>query len=273
MPPHILSRLIGGAVLLLILVIAAAQATFVVPPGHRGILVTLGKVSQDFLPEGFHFKSPFISSVVEMSVRQRTVPLDAVCISRDLQEVQTRMQVLYRVPEASVVQIFQKYKGDPFLSLIAPRVDEALKEVTKEHTAQEIVQKRAEIKERALVAARVKIGVILEVVDVVVEDIALSDKLESAIERKMVQEQEANKAVFQQQQTQIEADTAIVRAKGEAEAIQIRGSALNRNPAFIDLEIVDRWNGITPRVVGGTVGGAQMLLPLGRVEPSALTQP
>jgi regulator of protease activity HflC (stomatin/prohibitin superfamily) len=137
--------------------------------------------------------------------------------------------------------------------------------ITKEHTAQEIVQKRSEIKERFLVTAQDKIGKMLEVVDVVMEDISLSDRLEAAIERKMVQEQEADKAIFQQQQTQVEADTAIIRAKGEAEAIQIRGLALSENPAFIDLEIVESWNGITPRVVGGGSGGTDMLLPLGNL--------
>jgi prohibitin 2 len=208
-------------------------------------------------------KSPFISAIEPLSVRQRTAPLKVVCISRDLQEVQTELEVLYRIPEDSVVEIFQKFKGDPFTSLIAPRVDEAMKEVTKEHTAQEIVQKRSEVKTRTLAAARQKIGDILDVVDVVVANISLSPKLEAAIERKMVQEQEANKAIFQQQQTQIEAETAVIRAKGEAEAIEIRGQALTLNPAFIELEIVESWNGITPKVVGGGAGGANMLLPIG----------
>ena len=249
--------------MILVLIIAGAQSTFIVQPGYRGVLVTLGKVSPEFKPEGFGMKTPFISTVVPLSVRQKTVPMRVVCISRDLQEVQTELEVLYRIPEDSVVEIFQKYKGDPFTSLIAPRVDEALKEVTKEHTAQEIVQERSAIKDRTLDAARDKVSAILDVVDVVLANISLSPKLEAAIERKMVQEQDANKAIFQQQQTQVEADTAVIRAKGEAEAIQIRGRALTLNPAFIELEIVETWDGITPKIVGQGVSGANMLLPIG----------
>jgi len=265
MPPAATVKLIVGAVLILGIILIASSGTYIVQPGFRGIQVTLGKVSPEFKPEGFGFKMPVISTIIPMSIRQRTVPMNAVCISRDLQEVQTRLRVLYRIPQDSVVEIFQKFKGDPFTSLISPRVDEALKEITKEHTAQEIVQKRSEIKKRFLLAAQEKIGKMLEVVDVVLEDISLSDRLEAAIERKMVQEQEANKAIFQQQQTQVEADTAIIRARGEAEAIQIRGLALTENPAFIDLEIVESWNGVTPRVVGGGSGGTDMLLPLGNL--------
>jgi len=184
--------------------------------------------------------------------------------------VRTRVRVLYRVPESSVVQVYQQFKGDPFLSLIQPRVDEALKEITKEHTAQQIVQDRAAIKARTLAESRKKIGAMLDVVDVVVEDISLSPNLEAAIERKMVQEQEANKAIFEQQKAQIDAQIVVIRAKGEAESIRIRGEALANNPELIDLEIVRKWNGRAPRAVGANAGGAAMLLPLAP-EPAKLT--
>ncbi len=257
------ARLVGLALLLLVVAIIGTSGTYVVPPGHRGVLVTLGKVSPEFKPEGFGFKTPFIATIVPVSVRQVTADMHAAVISKDLQEVRTGLRVLYRIPEQSAVQIYQQFKGDPFLSLIQPRVDEAIKEITKEHTAQEIVQERATIKQRTLDNARRKVGDLLSLVDVVVMDISLSENLEAAIERKMVQEQEANKAVFEQQKAQIDAQIAVVRAKGEAESIRIRGEALARNPELIDLEVVSKWSGRTPRVVSGDASGARMILPLG----------
>ncbi|MBI4662041.1 MAG: prohibitin family protein [Verrucomicrobia bacterium] len=269
MSPQGFARLVGAGILLLVVVVGGASGTYIVTPGHRGVLVTLGSVAPGFKPEGFGLKVPFISTVIPVSVRQRTVEMQAAVISKDLQEVRTRLKVLYRIPEQSAVQIYQQYKGDPFQSLIQPRVDEAIKEITKEHTAQEIVQERALIKKRTLENAQRKVGSILTLVDVVVEEITLSENLEAAIERKMVQEQEANKAVFEQQKAQVEAQIAVIRARGEAESIRIRGEALVKNPELIDLEIVRKWNGRTPRVVGGSAGGAQMLLPLGPVAAAA----
>ncbi len=263
-----MARLIGIAVIVLVLIVVGASGTYVVPAGHRGVAVTLGKVTSDFRPEGFGLKTPFISTVIPISIRQQAVEMRAAVISKDLQEVRTRLKVLYRVPEKSAVQIYQRYKGDPFTSLIQPRVDEAIKEITKEHTAQQIVQDRATIKERTLDSARRKIGTLLDVVDVVLEDISLSENLEAAIERKMVQEQEANKAVFEQQKAEIEAETAVIRARGEAESIRIRGEALAKNAELIDLEVVRKWDGRTPRVVGGEANGAQMILPLQPPKPS-----
>jgi prohibitin 2 len=206
---------------------------------------------------------PFVATVIPVNIRQATASMQSAVISKDLQEVKTMLQVLYRIPEQSSVQMYQEFKGDPFLSLIQPRVDEAIKEITKEHTAQEIVQKRSSIKQRTLENARRKVGDLLTLEDVVLVDIALSENLEAVIERKMVQEQEASKAVFEQQKAQIDAQIQVVRARGEAESIRIRGDALAKNPELIELEIVRKWSGQTPRVVTGDSSGAAMLLPLG----------
>jgi len=43
----------------------------------------------------------------------------------------------------------------------------------------------------------------------------------------------------------------VIKARGEAESIRIRGEALKENPAYVELQIVDRWDGIAPLVVGG----------------------
>jgi prohibitin 2 len=272
MNQSLLPKLVSVAVLVFALVVASSAMTYVVEPGTRGIKVTLGKTAEQFLAEGFGFKAPFITTIVPVNVRQRTQAVRAECFSSDLQQVILDLRVLYRVPEQSVVQIYQQFAGDPFDSLIAPRVQEALKEVTALQTAEQIVKNREEIKQKALAAAKQKIGAMLTVEDIVIRNIDLSKELERAIEAKMVAEQEAAQARFTQVQTQVEAETAIIRARGEGEAIKVRGEALKLNPAFLRLQIVERWNGKSPLVVPADVNntGAALLLPLGPAEkPSA----
>ena len=219
-------------------------------------------VSDQFRPEGFGTKTPFASHVVPILVRQQTREIPAECYSSDLQQVNVNLRVLYRVPEASVVRIYKEYAGDPFDSLIAPRIQEALKEVTALQSAEQIVKQRETIKSRTLETTQKKVGPILVIEDLVMENITLSRELEAAIESKMVQEQEAAKARFTQQKAQIEADTAIIRAKGEAEAIRVRAEAIRDNPGLIQLQIVEKWDGKAPLVVGGAGSGANILLPL-----------
>lgn len=186
-----LLRLIGIGVLVFVLILASSTTTFVVDPGTRGIKVTLGKAADQFLPEGFGFKAPFVTSIVEVNIRQRTRSVRAECFSSDLQQVITDLRVLYSVPETSVVQIYKEFAGDPFDSLIAPRVQEALKEVTALQTAVQIVKNREEIKQKAIAAAKQKIGTLLNLEDIVIKNLELSSELERAIEGKMVAEQQA----------------------------------------------------------------------------------
>ena len=258
--PKPILRGAGIAILILVAVILASSGTYIVQPGYRGVEVTLGKVTPGFKPEGFGFKTPFITFIHPVSVRQQTRSMRAECYSSDLQQVKMELNVLYRIPEQSVVRIFQEYAGEPFDSLIAPRVQEALKEVAAAQSAELNVKRREEVKLKALASAQQKVGTnFLEIVDLVLYNISLTPELEHAIELKMVQEQEAEKAKFTQLKAQIEADTAIIRAKGEAEAIQVRGEALRDNPGFIKLQVIQNWNGKSPLVVGAG-DGANLLL-------------
>jgi prohibitin 2 len=251
MSPRTLARLIGVALLVFVVVLMAAAGTYVVNPGYRGVEVTMGKVSDAFKPEGFGLKQPLVTSIYPVSIRQQTAEDNAECYSSDLQQIQVELRVLYRIPESSVVKLFHEYYGDPFESLIAPRVQEALKEVAASQSAEQIVQNREQIKTHALELARKKIGTLLVIEDIVIQNITLTKQLETAIEAKMVQQQDAAKAKYIQQRAQIDADTAVIQAKGEAESIRIRGQALKDDPAFVDLKIVDKWDGSTPLVIGG----------------------
>ena len=232
-----------------------------VDPGNRGVQVTMGEVNPTPLGEGFHWVN-VVSSVTEVSVRQNTAETKADTFSSDLQHVEVNLKVLYRVPEASVVPIFQKYAGNPFDTLITPRVQESLKEVTAVLTAEQIAKSREEVKQQALALTRKKVGEILVIEDLVIENVTLSPELQRAIEAKMVQQQEAAKAEFTKQKAAIEAETAVVRAKGEAEAFRIRGDALRANPKVIEMQMVEKWDGKAPLVVGGNSNGSNMILPL-----------
>jgi len=269
MAPKSIAKLVGGAVIIFVLIIAGATSTYVVEPGHRGVEVTLGRVSPVFKPEGFGFKLPFITTIAAQLIRQQTAQMQADCYSSDLQQVKIDVRVLYRIPEASVVAIFRDYNGDPFGTLIRPRVAEAINEITALRTAEVIVQKREEVKSRALESAQRKVGDVLVIEDVVLENITLTKSLENAIEAKMVQEQEAARARFAQQQAQVEASTVVIKAKGEAESINLRGKALRENPSVLELQVVERWDGVTPLVVGPGATGANMMLPLGSFDTGA----
>lgn len=267
--PKTLFSLIGGAILLFVLIVSATSMTTVVEPGSRGVRVTLGKVSPTFESEGLKFKAPFITEIVQLSVRQQTEELSTQCYSSDLQQVQATVKILYRIPENAVVPLYRDFEGAEYPALIAPRVVEALKEVASAQSAEMIVQNREAIKLQTLEATRKKIGELpaggplIAIEDITLSDLTLSAELNAAIEQKMTQREEAERARFVQRQAEIEAQTVIIKAKGDAESIDIRGKALRESPAFLKLQIVERWDGTSPLVIGGSAGsGANVLMPL-----------
>jgi prohibitin 2 len=259
-------KLAGGVILLFLVAILGSSSTYVVEPGHRGVLVTLGKVSEGFKPEGFGLKPPVISRVHQQTVQRQTGRMEAGCYSSDLQQVVMEVKVLYLVPEGQVVTLYRDFEGEVFDSLIEPRVAEALKEVTALRRAEEIVQQREQVKSMTLDAAQAKVGNLLVIEDVVLEDIKLTDILESSIEEKMVREQEAARARFSQQQAEVEAETKVIEAKGEADAIRLQGKALRENPSVLDLMVVSQWDGVTPLVAGSGLEGTEFLLPMGKAK-------
>jgi hypothetical protein len=74
----------------------------------------------------------------------------------------------------------------------------------------------------------------------------------------MVQQQEAEKAIFRMQQAKTDAETLIIKAKADAESIRIQGEALQSAPKLVELKMVEKWNGVAPQVVGS---GSNILLP------------
>ena len=236
---------------------------YVVDPGERGVRVTLGSMENEFVPPGFGLKMPFLTEIRRVNVQQDTREVAAECFSSDLQQINIQLKILYRIPEKSAVTILRDYAGNPFDKLILPRVQEATKEVTALKTAADIVKTREQIKSAALAASRAKVGDLLVIEDLVIEDVALSKELEQAIEAKMVQQQEAEKAIFKMQQAKTDAETLIIKATADAESIRIQGEALQQAPKLVDLKLVEKWNGVAPQVVGS---GSSVLLPLGKVQ-------
>lgn len=235
---------------------------YVVEPGERGVRVTLGSMADDFTPPGFGLKLPLITEMRRVNVQQDTREVDAECFSSDLQQINIHLKVLYRIPEESVVSVLRDYAGSPFEKLILPRVQEATKEVTALKTAADIVKMREQIKVTALAHSREKVGSLLVIEDLVIENVALSKELEQAIEAKMVQQQEAEKAVFRMHQAKTDAETLLIKAKADAESIRIQGEALEKASRLVELKMVEKWNGIAPQVVGA---GSNIMLPLGSV--------
>lgn len=259
-------KTLSGLILIVVVLgFLSFQMFHIVPPGHRGISITLGKVAPAELPEGITFKWPFIQRIIDFPIMQLGANGKAPSFSSDLQNISFTYTVMYRVPANQVVKLFQQYKGEPYATLIEPRVQEVIKQVTALSRAEDLVKNRERVKDDVVVKLRQAVGDVLQIIDLSITNIDLSDLLEQAIEQKVVREQEALAKSFELDKERKQAEITIVRAEAEAKAVGIKGDALKSSPEVIQLEIAQRWDGKAPLSVSvGHGGGTNILLPLNK---------
>lgn len=245
----------------LVLCIVSLSSCNVVSPGNRGVKVFLGSVQEEVLTEGLHFKCPFLSNIIILPVQQITQQTQAICFSSDLQRIDLNISVLYRIPEENVVKLYQQYKGDPYQMIVEPRIQEAIKQEVSQYVAEEVVKQREKIKQVAIPNIKENLSGLINIIDIVITNVDLSDILEQAIEQKQVKQQEALAKVYELQKAEKEAQIAIATAKGEAESIRLKAEAISKSPEVIQLEIIKKWDGKAPQYVS-TNGGGNMLLPM-----------
>jgi prohibitin 2 len=237
----------------------------IVPPGHRGVRVTLGSTASEALTEGINFKWPMISSIELFTTQQGTTASKAECFSKDLQMVDMSFAVMSRISEGRVVELYQKFHGDVYQTLIEPRAQESLKQITAQYNAEELVQKRDEVRHKALDVLRKAVGEYAVIADLNIVNVTLSKELEHAIEAKMVRQQESLAKRFELEKEQMQAQITVVQAKAEAESVKIKGEAITTNPMVIQLEIAKKWDGKSPTtLVTGGASGASVVFPVGQ---------
>lgn len=78
---------------------------------------------------------------------------------------------------------------------------------------------------------------------------AINAKVE-ATQKTLQREQEVQQRIAEanmaREQAKGEADAVLTKAKAEADAIKMRGDALRENPGVMELEAINKWNGVLP---------------------------
>lgn len=268
-------------VLAVILAIVAFTCTTIVGPNERGVRITLGSASENAMGSGFKIKWPIISEIRKISVATQNSSANLDVFSKDLQSVEMNINVIYHYTPEKVVKIVTDFQEDPVETVLTPMVHEALKEICKDLNSEEIVQRRDYVSQKANTLLNTNISKydIFTIERLVITNVELSPKLNQAIESKMIQEQEAQKAQFTQKQKETEAETQriiaqglanaeIEKAKGKAKAIELEatanasaiekiGKALTENPLALEELKIKRWDGVMPKTIlsSGTKDG------------------
>lgn len=240
-------------VLALLVVVIAANCFTIVDAGHTGVVVTLGKVNDGVLQEGLHIKAPFIQRVVKIDNRIVKLEVDTEAFSKDLQTVATTLAINYRVDTSKSYSIYKNIGANYETVLVAPAVNEVLKAITAQYTAEESVTNRSLISDGLIKGLNEKLNNIgLYITDVNIINFDFSEAFIAAIEEKQVAQQQLLKAETEKQTaiTNAEAEAETTRIKAEAEADANNKIKASLNADIIRSKFYDKWNGELPQAMG-----------------------
>ncbi len=235
-----------------ILVIGVAISCFtIVSAGHTGVVLTFGAVDDTVLEEGLHFKIPFIQRVVQMNNRTQKIETEGSSSSKDLQIISYVVAVNYHVNNDSSATLYKNVGVDYGSVVIVPAIQESIKAVTAQYTAEELITKRQTVGEQIKDALSEKInqyGITVEIFNIV--DFDFSEEFNAAVEAKQTAQQNALKAEQDLARIEVEAQQKITQAEAEAESIKLIQDALAKSPDYVDYIKWSKWNGELPTVMG-----------------------
>ena len=244
--------IIIGAAAIFVLVILLNSFT-VVQAGHTGVVVTMGSVNEGVLQEGIHFKVPFVQNVVKIDNRIQKLEVNTEAFSKDLQSVKTVLAINYRVDTAKSYSIYKNIGADYENVLVVPAVNEVLKAITSQYTAEESVTNRVLISDGLVKGLNEKLNDLgLYITDVNIIDFDFSEAFITAIEEKQVAQQQLLKAETEKQtaitNAQAAAEAAKIKAEGDAKANKLLNDSLTDK--VLENKKIDKWNGELPKVSG-----------------------
>ena len=244
------------------------NAFTIVPAGNTGVVLTMGKVSENTMSEGLNFKVPFVQSAVPMSNKIQVYETGASAVSKDLQTVSSTIAVNYKLVSDKSDDMYKNVGLDYQTILITPVVQECMKSATAKYTAEQLITERQAVGEEIKTALDEKLnnyGIYIEKFNIVNFD--FSAEFNNAIEAKQVAEQNLLKTKTEQEQALVIADTEaekkVISAKASAEAILAEAKAqadANRlleeslSAKVIAYEQIQKWNGVMPKVTGSDGG-------------------
>jgi len=256
-------------ILAIVLVIVAFSSFAVIPAGHTGVRVTLGRVV-GHESEGLIFTPPFVQNVVVMDNRTQALEMETEAVTRDLQSVRMVYTVNYSLNQDMAGNVFREI-GLGFESIIIrPTVEETVKDITARYTIEELITQRARVSTDIATALQANLsarGFTFERFNIV--DFAFSLEFSNAIEQVRIAEQNALRAYQDLERSRHEAEAERVMARAQADVLRYQAAELTDTNLMAMW--IERWNGVLPTVMTGDGNGMLLNFGLDDLQSSVYT--
>ena len=255
-----------AVILMLVFVLALilVPASFhTVNAGEVAVVKHLGQ-AKEVKTAGTYFNFWITDEYQVYDAKVQNVPIETAAYSSDAQTMNLQMNIQYQILSDKVLNIANQYGSLEALNVrIQAIAIEKTKATLSSHKAMDIIANRASMSPAVEEAVRLAVGeeYFVNIVSVVLTNIDFSDAFESAVEEKMIAEQQQLKSEYENQtkvaKAEAEAKAKIVAAEAQARATELLEQTLTDK--ILQEMYINKWNGELPEVVAGEQ--ANLLIP------------
>ena len=230
-------RLIGLAILGLVMIVLLFNSVTRVATGHVGVLTLFGKVTGESLGEGIHLINP-LKTNNEMSIQTQTIKESANVPSAEGLMMSLDTSLIYHLNPDRAAEVFQKIGAGYENVVVESTLRSAIREATASHSANALYTGEREMVGKQIydqLTSQLN-GRGLTVENVLLRDIQLPATLKAAIEAKQQAEQESLAMNFRLQKETQEAQRKRIEAAGVRDFQQIVAQGIT--PSLLE------WKGI-----------------------------
>lgn len=250
-------------ILMLVCVVFVSPSFYTVDQSEVAVVKSLGKIKET-RAAGTYFDFWVLNSHTKYSTKVQEVNIDDIAYSSDAQQMTLNIKFQYQIMPDKIKEITTQYGNLKTLEArITPTVRDKVKTVLSKHTAMGIIEKREAMSSEAAKAVTDALGTkfFVTVTNVAITDIEFSEQFETAVEEKMIAEQNALKAEYENEakvaKAKADAEAKIVKAQADAEANKLLQNSLTDK--ILQEKYLEKWNGELPEVVAGE--DTSMILP------------